>query len=292
VETSAARFGFDKGTGWLAQIEAGGRNLLAAPLRPHFWRAMTDNDLGAGLDTRLAPWKDMADRARLASWRSGSDPDGGAFVETSHMLGADAVRFDTRYRISADGALRVDVHFVPLTPDLPFMPRLGMRFSLDEALDRVEWFGNGPLESYADRRFSSLVGRYSGAIADQYHPYVRPQESGNKVGVRWMALRGSSAGSGLLVVGSPTFSGGALPYATADLDHDRNRQKHADEIVRRKRAEVHVDMRQMGLGGDDSWRSTAHPENLIFPRDYRYGFTLAPLAEAADPQAVARAIRN
>lgn len=291
VETSAARFGFDKGTGWLTQVDVGGRNLLAAPLRPHFWRAMTDNDLGAGLDTRLAVWKDMADRARLASLRSGSDPDGDAFVETSHMLGADEVRFDTRYRISATGALRVDVHFVPLAPDLPFLPRLGMRFSLDEALDRIEWFGNGPWESYADRRFSSLVGRYAGAVADQYHSYVRPQESGNKVGVRWMALRGA-AGSGLLVVGSPTFSGGALPYATADLDHDRKRQKHADEIVKRKNAEVHVDMRQMGLGGDDSWRSTAHPENLIFPRDYRYSFTLAPLAEQADPQDVARAVRN
>jgi beta-galactosidase len=292
IETAAARFGFEKGTGLLTLIEAGGRNLLAAPLRPHFWRAMTDNDLGAGLDTRLAPWKTMADQSRLVSWRARKGADGGANVETSHVLGQDAVRFDTRYRIASDGTLAVEVHFVPLKSDLPFMPRLGMRFLLADDLDRVEWFGNGPGESYADRRHSSLVGRYSGAIADQYYSYVRPQESGNKVDLRWMALHGAAARGGLLITGQPWFSGGVLPYTTADLDHDPKKQKHADEIVRRRNAEVHVDMRQMGLGGDDSWRSTAHAENLIYPRDYRYSFTLAPLAAGTDPNDLARTIRK
>lgn len=292
IETATAQFGFDKRTGLLTRIEAGGHNILAAPLRPHFWRAMTDNDLGAGLETRLAPWKMMADRSRLVGWHASKDGDGKSIVETSHMLGDDAVRFNTRYRISADGTLGVDVHFVPLRPDLPFMPRLGMRFSLVEGLDRLEWFGNGPGESYADRRYSSLVGRYSGLIADQYYNYVRPQESGNKVDLRWMALRGTGTQSGLLIAGHPMFSGGVLPFATEDLDHDPARQKHGYEIAARKNAEVYIDMRQMGLGGDDSWRSTAHVENLIYPRDYRYSFSLAPLSAGADPLKLARSIRR
>lgn len=292
VEAGATRFGFDRQSGYLSRIEEGGRNLLTAPLRPHFWRGMTDNDLGASLDTRLAVWKAMADQARLVRWQSVITADGGARIDTSHILGDSAVRFDTEYRIAADGSVRVDIHFVPLKADLPFMPRLGVRFALAEGIDEIEWFGRGPWSSYADRQASALIGRYRGTIAEQYFNDVRPQESGNKADLRWMALRSSRGQGGLLVAGGPHFSGGALAYTTEDLDHDRKRQKHSFELRPRSTAEVHVDMAQMGLGGDDSWRSTAHPEYLIQPRDYRFSFTLAPLAATRDPQDLARFLRK
>lgn len=286
-----ARFGFDRASGYLDRIEIGGQNLLSAPLRPHFWRAMTDNDLGAGLDSRLAVWKTMADKTRLVDLRASTTATGGPTVSTTHILGDNAVRLETSYRIGADRSIAVEVHFVPLAPDLPFMPRLGMRFSLAKQFDTVEWLGLGPWDSYADRRAGALVGRYSGSIAQQYFDYVRPQESGNKTDLRWLAVRGKP-GDGLLVAGYSTFSGGVLPYATADLDHDPKHQKHAFELKASGGPEVHIDMRQMGLGGDDSWRSTAHIENLIFPRDYRFRFTLAPLAPSADPQAIAQILRR
>lgn len=289
LETTTATIGFDRKAGLLDRIELGGTNLLAGPLRPHFWRAMTDNDLGAGLDTRLAIWKAAGDKAALESWATGRDTEGNPTVTTTHNVAEGTAKLHTLYTVGRDGAVKVDVHFKPLRADLPFLPRLGTRFAAAEAIDRIEWFGRGPQESYADRSSAAPVGRYQGTIAGQYHAYVRPQESGNKVDLRWMALRPSAGGAGLLIASDLPFSGGAIGYATEDLDHDRARQKHAVEIAPRKSAEVHIDMRQMGLGGDDSWRSTAHPEHLIFARDYRYSFVIVPLPADADAHAVAKA---
>lgn len=278
---------FDKASGALISLKSGERELLASGLQPHFWRAPTDNDIGAKLPERLAIWKTLPGSAVLRSFTHERGPDGSVAVHTESVLGNGAVNFEVDYQLGPAGTVRVSVRFDPQRADLPFLPRLGMRFTAPGALSKVEWFGRGPQESYSDRWAAAPIGRYAGNVADQLHPYVRPQESGNKVDVRWMSVRAED-GAGLLIVGDPVFSGSAVNVLDQDIDYSPERQMHSIDVKPRELTVVHVDLKQMGVGGDDSWRSTAHPEHLIWPRPYQYSFTLQPIHAAEDANAAAR----
>lgn len=278
---------FEKTSGALVSFKSGARELVASELAPYFWRAPTDNDLGANLQERLAVWKTLADSAATRAVEHEREADGSITVTTRATMGNGALDFDVEYRVERSGAVRVFVRFDPKAPDLPMLPRLGMRFATPGALSQLEWFGRGPQETYADRRHAAPVGRYAGSVAAQLHDYVRPQETGNKVDVRWMAVR-DDRGIGLLIMGAPHFSGGARNVFDEDIDHSPQRQLHSVDVEPRDVTVVHVDLKQMGLGGDDSWRSTAHPEHLIWPERYEYAFVLAPLAQGQDAGAAAR----
>jgi len=289
VEGGRFSLTFDKKSGSLARYEADGHELLAGRLRPDFWRAMTDNDLGADLRERLGVWHGAGDGAVLEGFDHRAGPDGSLIV-TARLRPLDGATLAVTHEVRRNGDVAVAVSFDVQRYDLPVLPRLGMRFEVPAAFDRLDWYGRGPHSNYSDRYAAAPVGLYGGSVAAQYDDYVRPQESGNKIDLRYMALRQGQTGPGLLIVGDPTFSGGALPYSTEDLDQPDANQKHAGDLVPRDRSEVHVDMRQMGLGGDDSWRSTAHAEFLIWPRAYAYRFVLAPLADHDDAGARARGI--
>ena len=112
-------------------------------------------------------------------------------------------------------------------------------------------------------------------------------ESGNKVDVRWLAVRAPD-GAGLLIVGDPVFSGSALNVSDDDIDYSPEHQLHSADVQPRNVTVVHVDLKQMGLGGDDSWRSTAHPASLIWPQRYQYSFTLRPIHAGEDANSLAR----
>ena len=109
-------------------------------------------------------------------------------------------------------------------------------------------------ENYIDRNTSSYVGLYKGSVADQYFPYDRPQENGNKTEVRWMSLT-DTAGQGLMVVGQPYVSTSAYLFPTEDLDEPglRKSQRHLSDIQFKDMVTWNIDLKQMGVGGDTSW---------------------------------------
>lgn len=278
---------FDKASGALVSLRSAQRELLAEELQPHFWRAPTDNDIGAHLPEQLQAWKTMPNTAVLRSFTHEQQPDGALIVRTVISMGEGSIDFAVDYLIDPAAIVRVSVSFEPRSGDLPFLPRLGMQLASPGELSRIEWFGRGPQASYADRWAAAPIGRYAGKVSDQFYPYVRPQESGNKVDVRWLAVRAPD-GAGLLIVGDPVFSGTALNLLDDDIDYSLQHQLHSIDVHPRNITVVHVDLKQMGLGGDDSWRSTAHPVNLIWPRQYHYSFTLRPIHAGEDANVLAR----
>jgi beta-galactosidase len=148
-------------------------------------------------------------------------------------------------------------------------------------LDRVEWLGRGPHENYVDRNTGAAVGRYQGTAWEQHHPYIRPQETGNKTDVRWMAVM-DIRGRGLMAIGEPFLSAAALPYPMWDLEYDPERNRHANEIKPREAVTWHIDLKQMGVAGDNSWGAKAHPPYMIPAEPYSYGFWLRPLSQDED----------
>jgi len=191
----------------------------------------------------------------------------------------------TTYSIYGSGDVEVKAHFKPEKADLPKLVRLGMQMALPAGFEKISWLGPGPQESYCDRK-DAKVNAYRSTVSDQFYPdYTEPGETGNKVDARWIALV-NDKGIGLLAVGEPLLSVNALHYGTEDL----NAGKHAFELPRREFVTLNLDLKQQGVGGDDSWGAWPHDEFLIPCQEYSYGFRLRPFGTADSPEKLARQV--
>jgi beta-galactosidase len=275
---------FVKGPGALASWKHKGTELIQSPLRPDFWRAQIDNDRGRNMARSQGVWRTAHEGTKSTQLTVEPRPEINAVVVTSvQELPAVTAQWRTLYTIYGNGEIQVDAQFKPSKTDLPKLVRLGMQLSLPAGFERVTWLGPGPQESYADRK-DARVGVYSGTVDEQFYPeYTEPGETGNKADVRWVALS-NAKGVGLLVVSRPLLSVNALHYRTADL----NAGKHAFELPRRDEIILNLDLKQQGVGGDNSWGAWPHEEFLIPCAEYSYSFCLRPFDKGEDPGKLAR----
>ncbi|MBV6319460.1 glycoside hydrolase family 2 TIM barrel-domain containing protein [Duganella violaceipulchra] len=268
--SSAATLRIDTRTGEVS-YDAGGKRLLNGGT-PNFWRGLTDNDEGAGVDKSHGVWKQFTEQRQVRAVTVGADS-----VKVLYSFGAGAAHWETAYALSASGELRVTASFTPLRDDLPDPLRLGLRFNQPAALERVRWYGRGPQESYADRQTGYALGLYEGSVAEQYHGYIRPQESGNKTGVRWMALF-DRAGDGVKVAGAQPLSVNALAFPYEDLYLRPRGAWKSSEIAPHGDGSLLIDMAQAGVGGDTGWSLDGRPhvKYRIGLVPASYSFTIAP----------------
>jgi beta-galactosidase len=250
------RLAIDRKTG-LVRSYAWGDATLAWGGAPHFWRAATDNDIGIGTDKQLSVWKKMSEERTVRSVTSGKIADGSATVRIEYALGGGAAQFVTTYTMERDGTVSVLGELTPLKTDLPPPFRVGLAFAMPTDITTVEWYGRGPHESYVDRKTSAPIGLWRGAIAAQNHDYIRPQETGNKVDVRWMELSG--AGRGVRVSGPVPLMMNALAFPYADLDRHAPGTWKSTDVVPHGQVTMLIDGAQWGVGGDTQWSEVGKP---------------------------------
>ncbi len=242
----------DKVTGLVRRYARGGATLLTGGA-PDFWRAPTDNDVGTGTTKSHKMWEQFSSNRRLDALAV----DGAAIVVT-HDMGVGSVKVVTRWTMDEAGQARAAVRFVPLRDDLPDPPRVGVQFRMPAVLDRIHWYGRGPWESYADRKSAALIGEWRGMLADQYHGYARPQESGTKQDVRWIDVMRSD-GVGVRVAGDRPLAVNALPFPYADLMEKPASQAHSSDIRPHGDGTLLIDAAQSGVGGDTGWSLDGRP---------------------------------
>ncbi len=281
----------DRARGTLASYVYRGTELVRTGLRPDFWRAPTDNDFGGDWQKKLGVWREAGDRFAVTA-TTVTRPDASTVrVDVDGTIPAGPSGYRVSYTVRDDGVVEVDAHLLAGRADLPRLPRFGMQMTVPAGFEALQWYGRGPHESYWDRKTGARVGRYAGTVTDQAYPYVRPQETGSKTDVRWVALANAS-GTGLLAAGSPCLSVTALHFLTSDLDPgDAKAQRHAGEIPPRDFVRLNLDERQMGVGGITSWGPTALPEYSIPYGDRAYRFALRGFAAGDDVAELARALR-
>lgn len=264
-------------SGWLSNYMLKGKEVLTSPLVPNFWRAPIDNDYGNAMPKRLSVWKHATDSLRLISFESNTKQDGTIEITTKHALSTFGASWNAIYTIYADGQIHVENHLDITSQQLPEIPRVGMRMQVKSEFQNINYFGRGPWENYIDRNTAALVSQYSMKAEDQFFLYVRPQENNYHTDVRWMSLTNES-GKGLMIKGIPTFSTSALQNTIEDYDDgDKKDQRHITDIVPRDFIEWCIDLKQMGVGGDDSWGAKPLDKYRIFPEDYTYDFIIAPV---------------
>ena len=267
---------FSKTTGGISKYSTNGKALLEKALIPNFWRPSTDNDFGAKLPEKLLVWQQAWNKRQLDKTEV-KPLNGKVEITTDHLLLNGDARYTTRYELFEDGTILIENKFEVLSGEHPMLPKFGMQMSLPEEYDQLCWYGRGPFESYWDRKTAANIGIYSGTVEEQFHPYVRPQETGNKTDVRWMSLRNKS-GKGLLVIADQPLNMSALHFTTKQL-HPANKkaQHHAGELTPANEVVLNIDLQQMGVGGNDSWGALPLEKYRLPYLNYSYRFILKPI---------------
>jgi beta-galactosidase len=274
---------FDKATGLMTSWTDHGEQRIAEGLAPDFWRAPTDNDFGNHMNARCHVWRVATGHRTVASLTAERVSASAVKVTAVHVLGDTTARTTTTMTVYGNGDVSVDFRIVLLGRGLPEMPRVGMRMRVPASHQAIEWYGRGPQETYLDRKTSAFVGQYSGKVSNQLFPYVSPQESGNHCDTRWVALT-DTRGAGLLATTPGLVSFSALPYTTEDLTQRSRGTMYPTDLVVRPFVEWHIDLGQMGVGGDDSWGARTHPEYTFPAKEYSYRFWLQTLAPGMKPE--------
>ncbi|WP_422361945.1 glycoside hydrolase family 2 TIM barrel-domain containing protein [Reichenbachiella sp.] len=278
VRNSDFEVSFSKTSGQMTSWNINDKEMIISGLEPDFWRAPVDNDLGNGMPARNALWHYAGKNQINEKLEVVISEANEVVIQADFILpGANESKYTTTYTIRADGSIHVKNSFEP-EGDLPNLPRFGMKMVLEPEFDEMTWFGKGPQETYWDKNTGAKIDRYNGKVWDQYHPYVRPQEFGNKSSVRWASLMNAD-GFGLKVVGDSLLNVRAMNLELADIDHTPrpSPNRHTTDIKKKPLVTWNIDHLQMGVGGDTSWGRLVHKEYTIPVKKYSYGFTLIPV---------------
>jgi beta-galactosidase len=276
---------FDRKAGAIASYKYKGVPLLQRGPRPDFWRVTTDNDRGAAKSFRqsgrkppveldVAMWRNAGPEWAVKDCRVEQTEKNAARIEVTGELADVGAAYTMTYTVYGSGDVVVDAAYRPPSRKVAMMPRFGAELVVAPGLERIVWYGRGPVETYADRQFER-VGVYRSTVDKEWVDYSRPQENGNKTDVRWVALT-NAQGVGLLAVGAPTLSVAARHFPKEEME----RAGYTFQMERHPEIYLNLDWKQMGVGGIDSWSPQAYPIAAYrIPGDepHSYRFRLSPV---------------
>jgi len=265
-KAKTSRWTVEAGDGGICEIAL---DSLDFTLRPNFWRAVTDNDMGANLQKELVAWRNPT--TKLVSTRR----IGLTTIATYSLVEPNATLTVT-FTPLADGSLRIDEQLDCEAKKGPDLPRFGVEMLLPNHLDRATYYGRGPIENYQDRCLSQNVGIYETTADGSFYPYVRPQETGTHTALRWWKQKGA-----FRIESDSLFSASTLHYSVSELDEgDVKHQRHPQQLHRSSATHLYVDQSQAGLGGIDSWTGQAKAlwQYRLHYGPRRFSFLLRPLS--------------
>jgi len=282
-------------TGLIESLNYFGKDMFISSLQPDFWRPPTDNDYGYNMPRRFGTWKKAGDNVKVTKVDISNSRPGKVIVTCSYDIpGADSTKiadYKSTYTIQSSGAITVANSLVKVSDAIPELPRMGMQVQLPVDFANLKWFGRGPHENYSDRKTSADVGLYVSTVADQYTPYIRPQENGYKTDTRWLTLTDGN-GNGIKIEGNPLIGFAALHNIHDDFESPgrlsqyrrdaKTANTHTDDVVPRELVNLNIDLGQMGVGGDNSWGAPIHPQYRLTERKYEYSFTIRPVRREAE----------
>ena len=272
---------FDKATGLLKEYEVNGVDLLGegGTLKPNFWRAVTDNDMGAQLQKKFRVWRAPAlNLQTITASKVKVGKNVNAVVKAVYDMPDVKAALTITYTIAPDGTMGVEQTMDATEGEkVSDMFRFGMLMQLPFQMDNSTFYGRGPIENYIDRKGSQNVGIYTQTAEEQFFPYIRPQETGTKSDIRWWQQT-DKAGKGFRITSGNLFSASALHYSIDDLDDgEEKEQRHSYEVPQSKYTELCIDKEQFGVGGENSWGAWPLPQHRLGYADKTFSFVISPV---------------
>ncbi|MBR5905078.1 MAG: DUF4981 domain-containing protein [Bacteroidales bacterium] len=272
---------WDKASGALCSYKVDGREMISIPLMPCFGRAVTENDLGAHLDKKMACWLHPV-----------FEPIGPITVEEngnvilSVIYPLEHAYVQMRWTVQPDAIVTMDMFFKlnPGATNVPDLFRVGVEFAMPGEYSTLDFYGEGPFDTYCDRRTAARLGRWVQDVTERYDMgAARPQEHGTNVGIRSYKLLDAD-GKGMEITSPELFSASALPFTRQTLDLTVGEWRHSRELLPLIHKEnrslgltaVNCDLLQMGLGCVNSWGETPRDEYMVHPQAYTFTLTLSP----------------
>ena len=283
---------FDKSSGDLKKYQVNGLDLIKSSPHLNFWRAPIDNDYGNGLPERSAAWKIASNKRSFVDLKI-EKLDKTITVKTNYKLNNIKSDYSMVYVVHPNGKIEVSTKFNygGNLKDAE-MPRFGINFNIPGEFEKASWYGRGPHENYIDRMSSAFVGYYESTVENLKFDYSRPQENGYRTENRWLRMVNLD-GKGFEIKGNPLFSFGAHFNTIEDMDDGvrknqpgqylgaRKRivkkQRKPIDLVKRDFISLNIDLKQMGVGGDNSWGARTLNKYILEPADYEFSFIINPL---------------
>lgn len=262
-------FGKDKG---LVSLTYNGKEMIIDRPQPIFWRASTDNDKGYNHPHTCAMWlgASLCQKVRLESWNVSEDKKSLTVNYVHEIPVVPAVETVVSYTFDYTGNLKVTVEYMGKA-GLPELPILAMRFKFAKEFDRFRYFGKGPEENYIDRNMGVRVDVFERKVAENLTPYLVPQECGNRTETRWAEIIDENNNGIKFVYDEKTFEFSVLPNSFLELEQ----ATHKYELSEHNYTYVTIAMKQMGVGGDDSWGAPVLEEFCIpSDKNYKYSFNI------------------
>ena len=243
---------FNRKNGMLSSYSINNKELIKAPVRFNFRRALTDNDRGWKVGEKMKIWQDAGLHYTVQQFHITSSDKDKTVIKGEYAFTDSKATAIIEHTVFANGTIEIEYNIsIPL--NLPNIPRIGLQFEIEKELQNIDWYGRGPHENYIDRESGAAIGIYQTTLNQWITPYVRPQENSNRGGIRWLRFSQGTHQLQFSAVGEP-FCASAWPYTISTLEqttHDFELKMHNNIIV-------DIDCNQMGVGGDCSWLSLIH----------------------------------
>lgn len=269
---------FDKKKGVLSTYKFKNQTLIEKGPEPNFWRAPTDNDFGSGHEKRTAVWRYAGDTRVVKNFTTQVDETSKnkVTINIEYELGEVGSQYFSAYTIYGNGEIGIENKIKITKNDLPELPRFGVKLNIPKEFSNISFYGKGPHENYWDRNAGAFVDLYKLTIDEMHTPYVSPQENGTRTDLRWISMTNKN-GFGLMAVGEPLLSASTRYYTDEDLTQKERGTMHPTDLTKRDYIYVNLDLKQMGVGGDDSWGARTHKEYTLFPQNYIFKLILKPI---------------
>ena len=269
------KISFNKESGWIEQYSVHQEDMLVEAIMPCFWRALTDNDLGNHMLEECGVWREMPNQMQLKDFELASvDINEVSYIQvkTLYQLPINDESFVVMtYLIDVEGRIKITMDIKP-SRRLPQIPAYGLMIQMNAEFDSLKWYGRGPHSNYSDRKESAYIGFFESTVKDEWVPYIRPQECGNKTDVRFMEVIDKKNLHGLQIMASVPVEVTALgftPYEIETYTHPHLMPDSTKTVVR-------INGYQRGIAGDDSWGAQPKKQYQISTeKNHRYEFVLA-----------------
>ncbi len=286
VNGENANLVFSKANGLISSYVVAGKAVLGdrGTIKPNFWRAVTDNDMGAGLQRYLKAWKMPV--MNLTNIEGQKQKDGSVTVVAEYNLPSVHNNLTLTYDIKPCGTLVITQTLEQENDSVAQqLLRFGMVMELPSSMDQSKFYGRGPIENYNDRNDAQNVGVYVQNADEQYFPYIRPQETGSKTDIRWWK-QSDRTGDGFMIAtpdGKTLGAMSAIRYSVYDMDEGTDKkQRHQCDVAKSPFVNLYIDGEMAGVGGVNSWSKEGQalpPYRVMLKGKKSFSFVIKPVSK-------------